>query len=62
MDIMHQLVEYQIDTYTNNLINKEPVSRFAVFPYRKEIRKRLENYPDALDQLEMLIESVKNTI
>ena len=61
MDI-HDLMEYQIKTYTNNLINNEPVSRFAVFPYRKELRKRLENYPEALDQLELLIESVKNTI
>ena len=61
MDI-HDLMEYQIKTYTNNLINNKPVSRFAVFPYRKELRKRLENYPEALDQLELLIESVKNTI
>ena len=57
MDI-HDLMEYQIKTYTNNLINNEPVSRFAVFPYRKELRKRLENYPEALNQLELLIESV----
>ena len=57
-----KLIELQIDTYERNLLNKQHVSRFAIYPHRKELRHRLKNNPDALEHLIFLIESVENTI
>ena len=59
---LEKLVELQIDMYERNLLNKQHVSRFAVYPHRKELRRRLKNNPEALENLESLIESVENTI
>lgn len=57
-----KLIELQVDTYERNLLNKQQVSRFAIYPHRKELRHRLKNNPDALEHLNFLIESVENTI
>ncbi len=59
---IEKLVELQIDMYERNLLNKQHVSRFAIYPHRKELRHRLKNHPDALHELELLVESVENTI
>ncbi len=39
-----------------------PVKRFAVYPHRKELKHALRFDPEALEQLQYLIESVEETI
>jgi len=38
------------------------VSRFEVYPHRKELRRALQNDSEALERLEFMVESVENTI
>lgn len=57
-----QLQEEKKSDYVIKLKTGLPVSRFAVYPYRKELRHSLKNDSEALERLEFLIESVENTI
>ncbi len=57
-----ELQEIKKSDYVIKLKAGEPVSRFAVYPYRKELRHALRNDSEALERLEFLIESVIATI
>lgn len=52
----------KIDDLERKILNNQPVSRFAVYPYRKELRERLKFNDDASEYLEELIESVNETL
>jgi hypothetical protein len=57
-----ELKEMKTDDLERKILNNQPVSRFAVYPYRKELRKRLQFNTNALEYLEELIESVNETL
>jgi hypothetical protein len=57
-----ELKEMKIDDLERKILNNQPVSRFAVYPYRKELRERLKFNDDASEYLEELIESVNETL
>jgi hypothetical protein len=57
-----ELKELKVDEYEKKLLNNQPLSRFAVYPYRKELRERLKFNDDATEYLEELIESVNETL
>lgn len=57
-----EIQETKKSDYVIKLLAGESVSRFAVYPYRKELRHALRFDPEALEYLESLIESVEETI
>lgn len=62
MNYYEQHREKKIAQIEAALIRNEPVNRFEVYPLRKELRKRLKGNEAALHELEILIESVLETI
>ena len=57
-----ELRESKIKDIEKKLRNNEPVSRWAVGPYRFELRQRLSDDQNALEELEKLIEYANESI
>ena len=57
-----QLKESKIQDIEKKLRKNESVSRWAVNPYRFELRQRLSDDENALEELEKLIEYINESI
>lgn len=57
-----QLRESKIQDIEKKLRKSESVSRWAVNPYRFELRQRLSDDENALEELEKLIEYINESI
>ena len=57
-----QLRESKIQDIEKKLRKNESVSRWAVNPYRFELRQRLSDNENALEELEKLIEYINESI
>lgn len=60
--IYDELRQEKIEKYAQQLRNNEPVKRFAIYPYRNELRNILSDDEEALRELEFYIESVQETL
>lgn len=56
-----ELKEMKIDDLERKILNNQPVSRFAVYPYRKELKERLKFNDSASEYLDELIESANES-
>ena len=57
-----QLKELRISEYEEKIRNNEQVSRFAVYPYRDELRELLKDDEKASEYLEQLVESALESL
>lgn len=62
MNYYEQHKEKKIAQIEAALIRNESVNRFEVYPHRNELRERLKDNEAASHELEILIESVLETI
>lgn len=60
--IREQLLESQLNKLEYNIRNKLYVSRWEVYSRRFELRERLKDSEEFTDYIEMLIDSVRDSL